>query len=244
MGNKNIEYGEVTNSLGLDRTIQPASHFAQGFTLTKEWERHEDFQFHVSKSYAVWEDGIKKSEYDGKWYLYGEAVVPSSTYISLLLDNLAGLYSCEMDPKSKSGFGVLKGSRVYEQENDFFVSADRLNANQKFVTGYDMKPEMELEFIANYKAINDISDSDYSYMPTYFIESINGLFSRNLQRLEWAKTTNDSNIKGRQLNQFIADFIFCWNNPLIQYNLSLDAKVIPTRATSTTNTSVASDIQF
>lgn len=237
MGNI-IEYGDVTDALSIDSTQQPLNHFAQGFTLNPtEWTEHEDFRFHVSKSYARWANGSQVQPYNGRTYCYELALVPPDSYIAHLIDSMAGLYSLKVDEKSR----IVDGSRSYNTENDFFTYEERRNANQESINGYAMKPEMELEFIANYKEVNAISDDDFQYMPLYFVESINGLFSRNLQRLEWAKATNDTKIKGKQLNQFIADFIFSWNNPLIGYKLNEDTKLVPTRTTASNS---VTNIQF
>jgi len=222
-------YGDVTDVLSIDSTKQPLLHFAQGFTLhDSEWTEHENLQFHVSKSYAQYKDGAMIKEYNGRTYKYDVAIVPSNAYLQVLLDSMQGIYSVKLGVKNR----IIDGSRKYEKENASFIeNLSRLDASNNPIRGYSMKPATELEFIANYKAVNHISDDDYGFMPLYFIDSINSLFSRNLQRLQWAKTTSDDTIKSKQLNQFIADFIYVWNEPLISYTANKDSKILPTRTT-------------
>lgn len=215
------ELGDVTKVLDIDPSIQPLNHFPAGFSLHEsEWTEHKELQFHCSKSYAQ-----GNTPYNGATYKYDVALVPPVSYIAQSLKSMQGIYTCTVEGK----FHRIV-TRDYLDENDTFIHYMRPDRNGIQRDAYKMKPQAELDFIATYKAVNNISDNDYLYMPLYFIESINNLYSRNLQRLQWASTTNDAVIKSRQLNQFIADTIYAWNDPLTKYDTNKKAQTIPTVA--------------
>lgn len=224
-----LQYGDVSDVLQRSRTRQPKNYFQDikyDFQSDTEWTSLDNFTFHVTVSYPSKDKNGNVIPYDGKWLRFEQAMIPPRNYMKELWNAMSGAYSCKLLPNS---WKIDMNSKEFPG-NDNFLSVEKENADGILIPQFEMKPEFELAFMSNFMEVNCIADDDKKFLPEYFTSQVHQFFSRNIQRITWSIEVNNQNLLNSQRQQFLADFINTWNNPLYKFKRSKESGIATTES--------------